>query len=596
MTWRQTRWGLLVVLAVLAASGCTGFGTNCSTDADCRAQNPESICDPALKVCFVYDGPVVTEIAPADQATDVIAANGQVVATFSRPIVDAGVTASTFLVVGQDFDTFGTYVFNADATEATFEPLAGGLALGTNYSVSLTSGIEDGAGKALLPFASTFSTKDGAFGAGGTLGFATATGAYTMAGNYFGNLVTLVDIYTGAGISNDYALKVGVSDVGSTPVVDVFLQNIVGEEANNTSAAIAPNGTAFAAWTTQPTDGGIGNFLALVAVFDPRLKTWVSITTLAGPDPDPQLPLVVAFNPVAPADVLGDDGLAVWLETVGSKKNVWGDYHNSDAGWLGSGSIQSNPALGASNVSVAADMVGNVLVAWQSEQAGSGPPQILAVYRPIAGTQVPTVALSANNVVAVVPQVALGITGLGAAVWPQQTFETDGGIATSHVFASSFDPTRTPSFGPPVRLDSAANFANFPRVGVSANGDAFAIWQELGAVVTSTYTVDAGSWSPPVTLDSDPTFVVNGPAVVVDPGGNAIASWVKFATDGGYQLYGGRYTADAGWHGKTQLTVGVDPVQDFQPAMAVDAMGRSYTLETRVPGAGARYLTYIPFQ
>jgi Bacterial Ig-like domain len=596
MTWRQTRWGLLVVLAALAGSGCTGFGTNCSTDADCRAQNPESICDPSLKVCFVYDGPVVTQISPADQATNVIAANGQVTATFSRTIVDAGVTASTFLVVGQDFDTFGTYVFNADATEATFEPLAGGLALGTNYSVSLTNGIEDGAGKALLPFASTFSTKDGAFGAGGTLTFTTQTGPYTMAGNYFGNLVTLVGLYTGAGISNDYALAAGVSDAGSTPVVNVYLQNLVGEQANNTSAAIAPNGTAFAAWTTQPTDGGIGNFLAQVRVFDPRTKTWGLTTTLAGPDLDAQLPLVVAFNTVAPADVLGDDGFAAWLQTVGAKKVVYGDYHNSDAGWLGGGPIQTDPSLGASNVNVAADLVGNVLVVWQSEQAGSGPSQILAVYRPIQGTQVPTVALSDNDVVAVVPQVALGITGLGAAVWPQQTFQTDGGISTSHVFASNFDPTRTPSFGPAVKLDSAANFADFPQVGVSANGDAFAIWQEPGAVVSSTYTAATSSWSPPVTLDSDPTFAVNGPAVVVDPGGNAVASWLKFATDGGFQLYGGRYTADAGWHGQTRLTIGVDPVLDIEPTMAVDAMGRSYNLETRVPGADARYLEYIPFQ
>ena len=60
-------------------------------------------------------------------------------------------------------------------------------------------------------------------------------------------------------------------------------------------------------------------------------------------------------------------------------------------------------------------------------------------------------------------------------------------------------------------------------------------------------------------------------------------------------MFGARYTADAGWHGKTQLTVGVDPVLDIVPAMTVDAMGRSYTLETRVPG-NTRYLEYIPFQ
>jgi hypothetical protein len=589
MAWRKTRWGVLVVAAAFAAEGCTGFGENCSTNADCIAQNPASVCDPTLNVCFLYAGPVVTDIVPVDHATGVAGENVQVAATFSLPIVDAGVSASTFQVVGQGFDTFGSYLVDTASLQATFEPLAGALALGTEYAVHLTDGIVDGSGRPLLPFNSTFSTRDGAFGQGGTLRFSTQTGSYTMAENYVGNIITAVDIYTGGGTSFDYELSVGISDAGSTPAITTVLQNIVGQEVNNLSVAIATDGTAFVAWTTQPTDAGTPlSYTTLVSAYDPRAQAWSPNTTVTGPAPTPKFAQVVAFNA---AD--GDDGLVVWLQTVGAKQVVYGNYHRADAGWLGANSFQTNNLLGASNVSVAADFAGDALIAWQSEQSGSGLPEVLAVYSPSGGSSSPPVVVSNRAVASVVPQVALGITGLGAVVWPQQTLQTDGGIITSHVFASTFDPTL--GVGTAVQLDSAATFANFPQVGVAANGNVFVIWQELGAVVTSTYLLDAGSWSSPVTLDSDPTFPVNGPAVVVDPGGNAIAAWLKVTPDAGYQMFGGRYTVDGGWHGTTQLTVGADPVLDIVPTLAVDATGRSFALETRLPG-DTLYLEYIPFK
>jgi Bacterial Ig-like domain len=593
MTWRKRRWSVLLLAVALVAARCTGVGQNCTTDADC---NSESVCDPTLKVCFFYSGPVVTSIIPVDQATGVIAAGGQVVATFSTAVVDAGVNASSFKVVGQGFNTFGNYlVVDAGVTQATFEPLAGGLALGTDYRVSLTSSINDLQGDPLLPFTSTFSTADGEFGAGGTLRFSSQTGAYTMAGNYYGNILTAVDVYTGGGTSFDYELMVGVSDAGSSPVVTTVIQNVVGQETNNLSAAIASDQAALVAWTTQPTDAGTPlTYTALVSVYDPASHTWGANTALTGPEPVPQFPQVVAFKTAS-----GDNGFAVWLQDGGvpGKLAVYGNYHKAGAGWVGATSFQTNPTLAASNISVAADFNGNVLVAWQSEQTGGGPSEILAVYSAIGGSPGSPVVVSNPSMASVVPQVALGITGLGAIVWPQQTYLPDAGLSASHVFAATFDPSLVPSVGTAVQLDSAATFADFPQVGVAADGNVFVIWQELGAVVTSTFShgADGGGWSTPVVLDSDPTYVVNGPAVAVDPGGNAVAEWLKLTPDAGYQMFGSRYTADAGWHGKTQLAIGADPVLDIVPTLAVDAMGRSFSLDTRLPG-DTLYLEYIPFK
>jgi hypothetical protein len=585
MAWREKSWALLVVIAALAAVGCNGFGTNCSTDADCQAQNPEAVCDPTLKVCFVYSGPVVTGIQPANQAANVAPDGTQVVATFSTSVVDAG--PGTFLVVGQGFDTYGTYTLNAASTQATFTALAGGLALGTEYTVSLTAGIADTSGNPLLPFTSTFFTEDGTFGSGGTLRFSTPTGSYTLGGNYFGGFVTAADLYI-QGTAFDFALAVGVSDAGANPQVTTYLQSVLGQEVNNPSAAIAPDGTALVAWTTQPTDAGTPlTFTSLVSAYDPTAHTWSSPLTLEGPDPSPQVPMVVAFNATN-----GTDGIAVWLADGGANQVVHGRYYSGAAGWGMEGGIQSDDVPNASNVSVSADFAGNVLTVWQSETT-SGPPQIVAAYLGIDGVVPPTVALSNPEVSSETPQAALGVSGLGAVVWAVYSSATDGG-ALVHVFASTFDPQRNPSFSPAVQLDTAATFANYARVGVAANGNAFALWQELGAIVTSTYTKATNSWSASTTLDSSPTQLLNGPAVAVDPGGNAVANWVKYTLDAGYQMFGGRYTVDGGWHGQQQLTVGIDPVQDVEPAIVVDAQGRTMTLERRET-ADTAYLEYIPF-
>lgn len=253
--------------------------------------------------------------------------------------------------------------------------------------------------------------------------------------------------------------------------------------------------------------------------------------TLEGPDLSPQIPLVVAFNAAN-----GDDGLAVWLQDGGVNQLVHGRYHNGTAGWLPAGSIQSDDVPNASNVSISADFAGNVLTAWQSE-AVSGPAQIISVYLGIDGTIPPAVAVSNASAFSVRPQAALGVSGLGAVVWSVLSPETDGGTA-AHVFAATFDPDRNPSFSPAVQLDMAAFFANFPQVGVAANGNALAVWQELGAIVTSTYTKATDSWSAPFTLDSSPTQLLNGPAIAVDPGGNAVANWIEFTLDAGYQMFG----------------------------------------------------------
>ncbi|MGO8971454.1 MAG: Ig-like domain-containing protein [Myxococcaceae bacterium] len=600
MTSCKKRWGLFAAVAVgwavLAIEGCNGFGTTCSTDADC--QYP-AFCDPNLKVCFLVAGPYVAEIQPPDGAVDVVPANGVVVATFSDIILDAGIKDTTFTVIGQGFQSPGGYLVTvdaADASVATFKPVAGGLALGTDYVVTLTSAIKDLGGNALAPFTSNFSTRDGVFTSGGSLRYATQTGLYAMGTNYFGNVVTAVD-YLLPSTKMDFGVLGGVSASGGSPTTAPDpLQAAAGVEASNPTVGIASDGTAFAAWTNQPTDGGPVTYSAEVGFWDPNSQAWRYVQELSPPEARSQFPQVVGFNV--------NTGLAVWLETVVDKQVVYGSYFVTDAGWLPAGTIQTDETLGANpagtpgNLSVASDIASDALVAWPSEQAtfDGGPPRILAAYLPGTGTFPPPVALSAADAPSQFPRVAMGIYGYGAVVW-----ETETATAIGHIFASTLDATRATPFHAAVQLDDAIQAYN-PQVGVSANGNAIAIWQEQSdggsfAVVSSSYTRIGDTWSAPVTLDSDPSNLSYSPVIAVDPSGNALAAWLKQTDAGAGPLLvrGGRYNVDGGWHGITQLGASADPVYNYPVLVVVDGLGRGYIMDTRNPG-NSLYLEFVPFE
>jgi len=596
MTARNGTWLGLVAAAALAAAGCSGFGTDCSTDSDCTAKNPAAFCDPTLQVCFIRPGPVVTNIQPADQATGVTAVGATVTATFSEAINDAGVKDTSFIVDGQGFETFGDFTASANAKQETFVPFAAGLAVGTEYTVKLTADIKDMQGRALIPFQSTFKTADGAWQSDTPYTGTQDVGLFSVAANYYGEIVSAADLEIGT--SSNFELWAGVSsgvlangnypDFGTTPVYSVST-----DDAFSPHVSLSTSGRAFVAFSVS----SAGNVYAKASTYDPGTTSWAPYVDLPVPVSSTTFYATVVALPAGNA-------VAAWTESVGGKYKVKGRSYGAAVGWAPSTFfIQSDANADCQELKLAADLGFDVLAAWT--QYGGAHSQIEVSYYPGTGSFSSPIPISDVTLDSDSPDIALGYYGpsgyaKGAAVWRANS----GG--NYHIFGSQFDPGASPAFGPIKQLDSAPTSAFSPHVGAAANGDAVAIWIESagsgGSVVTSRFEKSNESWRSPETLVTDTANLPSGAVLTVDPGGNVLAVWLQMSGTA-VQAYGRRFTVTGGWTPPlgtppTRLTTGTDSASGFDPGVAVDALGLGSVFVSRTDTSvtpNIRYLDYIPF-
>jgi hypothetical protein len=582
------------VAGALAASGCSGFGTECSTDADCTSKNPAAYCNPDLKVCFVRPGPVVTSIDPANQATGVTPAGATVTATFSEAINDAGVKDTTFIVDGQGFATFGVYTASSNATRETFTPIAAGLAVGTEYTVKLTAEIKDLQGRALTPFQSTFTTSDGVWQSDSsyTNPANTNLGDYSVAANYFGEVIAAVDVQIpDAGTS--YSLSAGVSSGvladGNTPNIDKDVYYVTTQEVFGPQVAISGNGRGFVAFNVI--SGGTN--YAKASTYDPGTQSWAASVDLPVPLATPALEATVVALPAGNA-------VAAWVESVSAKFKVKSRAYGASLGWGASAFfIQSDANADCEDLRLATDLSFDVLAIWSD--IGPSPEQVQVSYFPGTGNFSTPVPLSDLTVAGSSPDIALGYYGKGGAVW-----QAGATPATTHVFGRAFDPSANPAFGALKQIDTSPTNAILPRIGAAANGDLVAIWIEDttagGRVMTSRFTASNGTWGAPEVLVSDTAAPPAGAALTVDAGGNVLAVWLQQTGSAAYQAYARRFTVTGGWtpalgSPATRLTSGTDPVYGA-PQMAVDALGLGSVFVSRLDTSvtpNLLYLDYIAF-
>jgi hypothetical protein len=178
------------------------------------------------------------------------------------------------------------------------------------------------------------------------------------------------------------------------------------------------------------------------------------------------------------------------------------------------------------------------------------------------------------------PQIGVDSAGNAIAVWQ----EFDG--VRSNVVASRY--TRLEVWGAPEPVEAAEENAVEVQLAVDPEGNAFAVWRQMGAgrdsIWANRYTVGE-DWGTPTSIEAEAGLagdISTTPRVAVDSNGNAIALW--YQTDrlsSGFNVWSNRYTVGEGW--AMAESIETEPPSFRQPNidLGFDAGGNAIAVWTR---------------
>lgn len=173
---------------------------------------------------------------------------------------------------------------------------------------------------------------------------------------------------------------------------------------------------------------------------------------------------------------------------------------------------------------------GDVFVAWISEYG------VRARRRPAGGDWEEPVLIAPNSAGNyTIPRVVVDSAGNALVAWDE------GGLGYNRYVVGKGWGTATQFGGSNAGLQLAGN----------ASGHAVAVWGELYAyrAWARTFSPDTG-WSAPILLSESPQVNSDSAQVSMDPAGNAVAVWAETSTllrTPRYHVYARRFAAGAGW-------------------------------------------------
>lgn len=240
------------------------------------------------------------------------------------------------------------------------------------------------------------------------------------------------------------------------------------------------------------------------------------------------------------------DAVAVWVQPDGARDSVWANRYDPMNGWSGPELIESNQAGHAARPRVAIDPDGNAMAVWV-QRDGSRPDIWANRFTPQNGWGTAKRIETEDGDAEAAPQVAVDLEGNATVVWHQIS-----GPRTN-AYANRFTPEGDWEDAEPIEVADGDAFV--PQVAVDSNGNAIAVWSQMGDVHrdiwANRFSPDAG-WGTPELLEIDSAGSASAAWVAVDPNGNAIAAWVQH--DGSTpNLWANRYTPSGGWQGAVLL-------------------------------------------
>jgi len=264
--------------------------------------------------------------------------------------------------------------------------------------------------------------------------------------------------------------------------------------------------------------------------------------------------------------------IAVWIESVGASDRVWANRYTQAERWEGPMRIDEAEAARASAPSVAVDRAGDAIAVWAMAE-GATFDIWAARYLVGEGWRAAETIGHEDSVDAQAPRVGMDAQGHAVVVWRQ------GDRIWSNRFAAG-------SWLGAVRVDPAnENDAGDPDVAVFPDGRAVAVWPEAQgerADVRSAQLTPNGGWTPPVVLEINDAGRAEAPRVAISADGTAVAVWKRAAGSAGEVIEAAALTRGR-WSTPTPISP-ADQTVLGAPRVAMDPSGNATALWTAPVG------------
>ena len=226
---------------------------------------------------------------------------------------------------------------------------------------------------------------------------------------------------------------------------------------------------------------------------------------------------------------------AVWLQSDGTRDNVWANRFVVGSGWGTPQLIENDNAGAAVDPQVGVDDAGNAIAVW-SQSDGTRDNLMSNRFVPGTGWGTAQVIETDNTGPAIKPQVSVDAAGNAVAVWLQWD-SSDYNVLTNRFVPGT-------GWGTAERIDSESRSGYTPDVAVDEAGNAIVVWAQADGTRNNIWAnrySPAFGWGTAQLLETD-NSTANGPRVVVDAAGNAIAVWAQ-----GGDVWTNRFMPGNGW-------------------------------------------------
>lgn len=465
-------------------------------------------------------------LSPADGSTDV-ARDTIVTAAFNEDIFADTVDETTFTLDETDA-VGGVVTFDGSSNVATFTP-DGTLAMLTDYTATLTTGITDLAGN---PLASdeiwSFTTADGNWGV-------TPTTVDTGAGDNNGGRVVVDEsgnatavwlAFDGSINSVVWNRYVPGTGWGSSQVT---LESGSGD-AGAVELAVDSDGNVFAVWQ-QANGSAVWHIWA--ARYDAATDAWGAPVQLDTGSLDAGAPQVAVDG--------SGNAIVVWDQYDGTRINVWASRYSGS--WSAAEKIENDDTTDATAPSIAVDPAGDAVVVWHlGDGFLSGDVKATHYTGGIWSAMPVALESRVDTDIGFGAKVAMDSSGNAIAVWAQAD---DSGFF--NIWANHYDSGAGTWSGASTIADGNGNGLT-PEVAMDSGGNALVVWvQDNGQDVWSNrFAVSGSSWGVPAKIDNLAGSTMT-PQVAMDKTGHGLAVWFQIDGLGNSSTFAARFVKDIGW-------------------------------------------------